>query len=126
MKKSTKHQSGDYKMKNKEKIIKNLEFYSLVWDNNKKEVISINIFQNIRIQQDLNRICSKKLSKEEFKEEFKSALKSTYWSRVEYELNVSEVFSKDEKYQKIDVWTQIEPNMSILVDYLRSLGIFEE
>lgn len=113
-------------MKNKEKIIKNLEYYALVWDNNKKEVIPVNIFQNIRIQQDLNRICSKKLSKEEFKEEFKSALKSTYWSRVEYELNVSEVFSKDEKYQKIDVWTQLEPNFDNLVDYLWSLGNFEE
>lgn len=113
-------------MKNKEKIIKNLEYYALVWDSNKKEVTPINIFQNIRIQQDLNRICSKKLSKEEFKEEFKSALKSTYWSRVEYELNVSEVFSKDEKYQKIDVWTQLEPNFDNLVDCLWSLGIFEE
>lgn len=110
-------------MKNKDKIIKNLEFYALVWDSNKKEVTPINIFQNIRIQQDLKRICSKKLSKEEFKEEFKSALKSTYWSRVEYELNVSEVFSKDEKYQKIDVWTQLEPNLRSIVNYIKTTGL---
>lgn len=44
-------------------------------------------------------------------------LKPTYWSRTEYEIMVSGLFSK-EKAQKIDVWYQIEMNLDNLIDYL--------
>lgn len=64
-------------------------------------------------------------NREDFKKALKSELMYTYWSRAEYEILVGDLFlTKDntdkwlKEASKVDIWSQIEPNLDIMVDYI--------
>lgn len=48
----------------------------------------------------------------------KRQIMSRYWSRVEYEMLISELFNRKEEYTKIDVFDQILPNLNKIVNYI--------
>lgn len=77
-----------------------------------------NIFNNIRVQEETEKLCKKykkeKMSFDDFKEELRKIIQWQEWSRVEYEIIVSSVFAKDGKGQKIDVYEQVLPNLDAL------------
>ena len=53
----------------------------------------------------------------ELKELVTHKLRATYWSRAEYEILVSGLFTRKEP-TKIDIWYQLEMNLDNLVEYL--------
>ena len=54
----------------------------------------------------------------EFEESLKRILMRTFWARCEYEIIVSSWPSREESEKKIDVFSQIEANWNIFVDYI--------
>lgn len=58
-------------------------------------------------------------TKAELKEWLKREFMYRYWSKCECEIFVAGLFTKDPKdFQKIDIWTQLEPNLDIITDYI--------
>lgn len=102
--------------------MKNLEFYALAYDFNKQELVKINIFNSVsfldKVQESITQYNVDK-SLEHFKQNINAGLKYTFWSRREYELSVGDAFETDlSKYEKIDVYQQVFPNLNILVKYI--------
>lgn len=97
--------------------IKNLHWYFIGRDINRKEIIHQDLFDSISFCEDVSEIIRNKgLTRKEFKAKVRSALLYTFWSRCEYEVIVSDLFDKDET--KIDAFWQVEPNLDVLVDYI--------
>lgn len=58
-------------------------------------------------------------NKIELKEYIKSKMMYQYWSRSEYEIVVGGLHSKyPEKFEKLDVYYQLEMNLDHIVDYV--------
>lgn len=103
------------KVKNK-KLIWNTLNYS--W--NEKKIINFNIFY-----QDYIDDLYKKYKKGEIKtkkdlKEYTLTYCRTYWGRVEYEIMVGDVGAKENDYEKIDVFRQVEMNIDRIVDYVNT------
>ena len=95
---------------------KKLEWYAFIIDFNSNKIKYINVLSESIVEQ-----VKKKLKKcdnltfNKVKEELTKTLMSVYWSRVEYEVIVKNLF-KDEG-TKIDVWFQLEPNIDRITEY---------
>lgn len=97
-----------------------LEWKVLVNDSSK--IVFKNLFQiSTRFESDFKDLLSQQytrnLSFTEFESYLRSILMRTFWARCEYEITVSSWPNKEESEEKIDVFSQIEANWNIFVDY---------
>ena len=78
-----------------------------------------NIFHSVRFCKALNKSLKEFVTMDKFKEELKSDLMYAFWSKREYEISVGDLCEGDiAKYQKIDVYSQVLPNLDILAEYI--------
>jgi len=91
------------------------EFYVLNYDFNGKKVENYNIFNNSRLLEGIDRLFEEYITFEDFCEKLDSLLRYCFWSKREYEISVSDAFEEDlSKYEKIDVYRQVAPNVKII------------
>lgn len=96
-----------------------MEWYVLLHDFNKNKVISYNIFNNSKLNEGLKELEESYISKENFISELDRLLRWCFWSKSEYEIMVGDLFEKDlDKYEKIDVYQQLKPNLNVLANYI--------
>ena len=101
-----------------------MEWYVLNYDFNKGKAYNFNIFNSMHFLEGLKRIyidlgCSFTNDKEQFKERLNSVLRYSFWCKTEYEIYVTDAFhNEDNEISKIDVYSQVAPNIDILADYI--------
>ena len=101
-----------------------MEWYVLNYDFNKRQAYNFNIFNNSRFAQDLRRIYEELEDPfgknfELFKERLDSIMRYNFWSKTEYEIYVTDAFhKKPEEISKIDVYSQLVPNLNAIAEYI--------
>lgn len=99
---------------------KNMKWYVLISDFNKKEIIPYNIFNNGKFVDGIKELLEKGIGEySTFVEDLTKLCRYCFWCKAEYEVMIGDLFEEDvNKYKKVDVFTQIEPNMELLADYI--------
>lgn len=96
----------------------NLEFYALMWDSNFNEPIMVNVLQQHYILKTINEIFIDNINdKKEIREELNSAFMHEFWSRYQYEIDVSQK-DDDKIVKRFDVYEQLKPNLDFITDYI--------
>ena len=96
-----------------------MKWYVLNYSWNDKKIKPFNIFNSVRFCKALNKSLKNFVTMDKFKEELKSDLMYAFWSKREYEISVGDLCEGDNcKYQKIDVYEQVLPNLDILAEYI--------
>lgn len=96
-----------------------MEWYVLLHDFNKGKVVTYNIFNNARLKEYLDYLEKNFISKETLIPALERSLRWCFWSQAEYEMMVGDLFEKDlNKYEKIDVYDQLRPNLNNIADYI--------
>lgn len=102
--------------------IKNVElkYYALHYNSNKREIEQVNVLYGLK-DDIVKNIKNKHINnRDELKEYVKRQLMYYYWSKTEQEVLIGNLFGNPEDLVKIDVWTQVEPNLDIVIDYIIS------
>lgn len=97
----------------------NLEWYAMRWDSNKKAVVKINVL--FKMEEDIAKVVRKKeiKNREDLRFWLKNRLMYYFWCKSEMEIAVGGLFMKSmDDFKKVDVWSQIEPNLDRIVDYV--------
>lgn len=94
-----------------------MEFNVIIWDINRNTIVPYDVLPYFRKK--YNECENKPITKEQWESFIISKGKYQFWSRCEYEIIVSPWPSQNKKL-KIDVWSQIEINLPIIVDILMS------
>lgn len=103
----------------KRKFKDSLEYYVYNYDFNKKSLYRCNIFNSSLVQDIEKYLKDSFASRKSFKKYLDGEFKYYYWSRREYEISMGDLYEEDpEKYFKVSVYDQIEPNLDIIVDYV--------
>lgn len=96
-----------------------LKWNVLNYDFNKDKIIEYNIFDKEFEYNIKNAIKNKQiLNYSELKSYIKKEFKYKYWSRTEYEISVSGLFSKNS--EKIDIYKQLEMNLDRITEYINN------
>lgn len=96
----------------------NLEFYALMWDSNFNEPIMVNVLQQHYVLKTINEILIDNINdKKEIREELNSAFMHEFWSRYQYEIDVSQK-DDDKIIKRFDVYEQLKPNLELITDYI--------
>ena len=99
--------------------MENLEWYVLNYNFNEKKVENFNIFRSCRLVDGVKELLNNYITFEDFVEKLEKQLQYVFWSKREYEISVSDAFETDlNKYEKIDVYSQVKPNVRILAKYI--------
>lgn len=102
-----------------------LEWYILQHDFNKNKMYMENIFSDSFPEEVAKKI--RKGVKDNwrpvtdyisFKDWIKGELMYRYWSKCEAEFQSGGLFSKEENFEKIDGWFQLEPNLDNICEYI--------
>lgn len=106
---------------------KRLYFWALNMDVNTNKLENINVMEAIDIEKMKKEIKKGKIHDfETLALYLQKEFMYRYWSRTEYEIVVKDLFEKSDEY-KIDVWYQIEPNLSVITKYvIEELGLFKK
>ena len=97
----------------------NLEWYVIAHDFNSDKIVPYNIFYNSFVENVHKEIRKKKITNyNELKEYIYHWSKYHYWSKVEHEIVVSGLCSKQDKEEKIDVDWQIQMNLDRITEYV--------
>ena len=96
-----------------------LEWKVLNYDFNKDKIIEYNIF-NKEFENDIKEAVKDKriLKYEELKAYIKRKFQYQYWSKAEYEILVSGLFS--DNIEKIDIYRQLEMNLDTITEYVNT------
>lgn len=96
-----------------------LKWYVINYDFNAKKLENFNIFRNIKFVEGVKELLDNYIDFEDFVSKLERQLKYCFWSKREYEISIGDAFEEDlNKYEKIDVYTQIKPNIKILAKYI--------
>ena len=96
-----------------------MEWFVLNYDFNKRRIEDFNIFRNSYFTKSVEELLKEYSSFEEFVIQLDRKLMYCFWSKREYEISVGDAFEKDiNKYKKIDVYSQVKPNIEILAKYI--------
>ena len=120
--------------------IEDLKWFVKNWDFNKKELEDFNIFRNWKFIEGVQEAVDKYFTYPEtldediydydaFKEDIRKELQYCFWSKREYEVFIGDAFETDlSKYEKVDIYSQVLPNLDILCNYILDTidGVFEE
>lgn len=96
-----------------------LEWKVLNYDFNKDKIIEYNVF-NKEFENDIKEAVKDKriLKYEELKAYIKKNFQYQYWSKAEYEILVSGLFS--DNIEKIDIYRQLEMNLDTITEYVNT------
>lgn len=89
---------------------KDLKFYAFTVDLS-GNLVSLNIFSNIRIKDTIERFKGKQKNLTKLREELKGIFFNQYMGRIQYEMNV---YLKENKTAHIDVYDQIIVNKDLV------------
>lgn len=97
----------------------NLQWYVLRYDENGKELVMWNIFNNWVFCQYVGRHLAEDLTFEEFIEELDRELHYYFWAKYEHEIYIR-CLDKNSTHStdKIDVYNQLYPNIRVLAHYI--------
>lgn len=96
-----------------------MKWYVLNYNFNKKEVENFNIFESHRFFKCVEKLLKEYITFEDFKEKLDKDLMYCFWSKREFEISVGDAFEENlNKYEKIDVYRQLKPNLDILAKYI--------
>ena len=99
--------------------MEDLKWYVLNYNFNEKKVENFNIFRSIRFTESVQDLLDNYITFEDFVEKLDRKLKYSFWSKREYEISVGDAFETDlDKYEKIDIYSQVKPNVKILAKYI--------
>lgn len=106
-----------------------LEYNVLNYDWNKKEIITVNILKYINVD-DLRKKLKKGgiATREDLIKYIDTELRYYCWSRVEYEVLITDPLGYINRPKKIDMYYQAKINFDLIIDYIiKQLGIdFDE
>ncbi len=97
-----------------------LEWFVYVFDTNSRHIYHMNIFEHSRFNKAIKEILrdqTRIYDKATFASAIRSELMYYFWSRVEYEVEISDVLF-DKNKTKIDVYDQVMMNLDRFIDYL--------
>ena len=98
-----------------------MEWYVLFCDFNSNKIVEKNIFDNWKFKEDVEK-AYKKYKKDKdydvFKEQIGKELMYYFWCKAEYEILCQGLFAKEENIRKIDIYSQVLPNLDILAKYI--------
>lgn len=99
-----------------------LEWYVLNHDFNSKKIISYNVLNGWEDALKEARKKKKFNNRETLKNYLKREFMYYYWCKAECEISVGGLFVKDidKDLFKIDIWSQLEPNLDRITDYVIS------
>lgn len=99
--------------------MKNLKWYVLNYNFNEKKVENFNIFRSVRFVESVQDLLDNYITFEDFVKKLENILRYSFWSKREYEIFVSDAFETNiNNFEKIDVYSQIKPNIKILAKYI--------
>lgn len=94
-----------------------MEWYVLWHEFNADKIEPFNIFRNVTFKQEVDKLLEEFITFDDFKEKLDGALKYSFLSKAEYEIMCSGLFDRNKAY-RIDVYTQVKPNLDILARYI--------
>jgi len=93
-------------------------YYALRHDFNSDKIYSYNVFDNIQVYECTVKACDDywkgKYTYEEFTKQLDKIIMWQEWGRCEYEIIVGGLFTKEDKYRKIDCYMQAHPNIDLI------------
>ena len=96
-----------------------LEWFVLNYDFNRKKIENYNIFRNFYFIENIKKLLEEHLTFEDFIIQLDKKLRYSFWSKREYEISVGDAFEENlNKDEKIDVYSQVKPNIKILAKYI--------
>lgn len=97
-----------------------LEWYVLYHNFNTNKIQTYNIFSKSFTENIYIKIKSKKINNyEQLKQEIDQYCKYHYLSKSEFEVAMGGLFSKyPQEFEKIDIYTQIQPNLDNITKYI--------
>ena len=99
--------------------MENLEWYVLNYNWNKKKIESFNIFRSYRFTEGVKDLLKYYTTFDEFVDDLEKELMYAFWAKREYEISVGDAFETDlDKYEKLDVYWQVKPNVRLLAQYI--------
>ena len=93
-----------------------MEWYVLIENFNEKKIDYYNIFNNIKFSEGVKELLENFITFEDFVEKLEKKLMYAFWCKAEYEVIVSDLFETFNK--KIDIYSQVKPNIKILAEYI--------
>lgn len=95
-----------------------MEWYVYRYDLNSRKVVIFNIFNHSTFKAKVEAHLKKYDDKDKFAEKLRSELLYHYWSKYEWEIEISALHSKlEDKSEKVDVYSQVRLNWDKFVDY---------
>lgn len=96
-----------------------LEYYALNHDFNSDKIYFINVLAYIKPEELRKKIKKGEIhSFDTLKEYLDKEFMYHFWSRSEYEIQVGGLFSKEDKFEKWDVYQQTKPNLDMITEYV--------
>lgn len=103
-----------------------IKYYAMYYDLNAREIRKTNVIQEDILKRLQDMVKKGKIKDRlQFKECLKGEFMYRYWCKREYEVSVGDLHEKDlSKYEKIDVYDQLEANLDVITEYIiREMGI---
>jgi hypothetical protein len=103
-----------------------IKYYAMYYDLNAREIRNTNVIQEDILKRLQDMVKKGKIKDRlQFKECLEGEFMYRYWCKREYEVSVGDLHEKDlSKYEKIDVYDQLEDNLDVITDYIiREMGI---
>ena len=101
---------------------KDMEWYVLNYDVNRRKIYNFNIFNHWKFCEDVDRLLAEFNTDRDFNKFCKgldSELKYYFMYRREYEISVGDAFEENlDRYEKYDVYSQLYPNLTALAYYI--------
>lgn len=106
-----------------------LEYYAMYYDWSIHKITKINVLGDRYKQRVYDKIKKGKITNAgELKEDLRTYLMYHYWCKSEYEILVGDLYYPSDdaerlknyynELEKIDVFTQVEPNLDVVVTYI--------
>lgn len=100
------------------KIEYDFHYYALNHDFNRDKIYFYNVFNNCKVYEYTIKLCNDywkgKYTYDEFVKKLDGIIKWEEWSRCEYEIVVSGLFTEKEHSEKIDCWQQAHENIDLI------------
>ena len=100
---------------------RNAKWMVYIYNINSRRIEKYNVFDHYRFREDCDKARRKyRADFKEFEKEVRTSLRYYFWSKIEWELNLTGLFSceKDkEEEKKIDVYDQVELNWEQFINY---------
>lgn len=105
-----------------------MKWYVLRYDINTRNIQRYNVLNDYFIDDIKTNIKKKKIKdRDELKEYLTKQFRCNFWCKSEHEVLIGGLFSDINEFEKIDIYYQLEPNISTMADYIwQNLGEINE